>query len=159
SIWSPADSPATPSDVDNGAVELGVKFRSDVNGYIKGIRFYKGPANTGTHTGTLWSSTGTALATATFQNETSGGWQQVNFSTPVAITANTVYVASYYAPQGGYASTSNQFATAGVDNGYLHALSTTVSGGNGVYRYGAGGQMPDSTFDASNYWVDVVFDI
>ena len=35
-------------------------------GYITGMRFYKSLANTGTHTGTLWTSAGQKLATATF---------------------------------------------------------------------------------------------
>ena len=43
------------------------------NGSITGIRFYKVPDNTGTHTGTLWSSTGTLLATGTFTNESDPG--------------------------------------------------------------------------------------
>ena len=33
-------------------------------------RFYKGTGNNGTHTGSLWSATGTLLATGTFTNET-----------------------------------------------------------------------------------------
>ena len=36
---------------DHSAVELGVRFSSDVGGTITGIRFYKGPQNTGVHTG------------------------------------------------------------------------------------------------------------
>ena len=66
------------------AVNLGVKFQSDVAGYITGIRFYKGPSNTGTHVGHLWTASGALLATATFTNETASGWQQVNFANPVA---------------------------------------------------------------------------
>ena len=85
-------------------VELGVKFRADVSGFITGVRFYKGAGNTGTHIGSLWTSGGTLLAQATFSNETASGWQQVNFGAPVAVTANTVYVASYFAPNGGYAA-------------------------------------------------------
>ncbi|MCA1466256.1 DUF4082 domain-containing protein, partial [Bradyrhizobium sp. NBAIM18] len=77
-------------------VEVGVKFTASVNGTITGLRFYKGSLNTGPHIADLWSSTGTLLATATFTNETASGWQQVNFSTPVAITAGTTYVASYH---------------------------------------------------------------
>ena len=42
--------------------------------------------------------------------------------TPVAITAGTVYVASYLAPVGRYAGDAGYFATTGVDNGPLHAL-------------------------------------
>src|SRR6185437_5330175 len=87
SIWSSTATPANPSANDSGSVEVGLKFKSDQAGYITGIRFYKGSANTGTHTGTLWSSTGTQLATATFTGETASGWQQVNFSSPVQITA------------------------------------------------------------------------
>ena len=82
--------------------ELGVKFTSSSSGFITGIRFYKGVNNTGTHVGNLWSSTGTLLASATFTGESGSGWQQVNFSSPVAITANTVYVASYFSPTGDF---------------------------------------------------------
>ena len=82
--------------------ELGVKFRADSDGRITGIA-YKSSANTGTHVGNLWSSTGNLLASAIFTGETASGWQQVNFVTPVAITANTVYVASYHTSGGHYA--------------------------------------------------------
>jgi hypothetical protein len=134
-----------------------VKFRSDQNGFITGIRFYKGSTNTGTHAGSLWASTGgPALATATFSGETASGWQQVNFTTPVAITANTTYVASYHMNGGHYAQDTNYFASTGVDNAPLHAPSSPSSGGNGVYIYGASA-FPNNTFNASNYWVDVVF--
>jgi hypothetical protein len=75
----------------------------------------------------------------------------------VAITANTTYVISYYAPQGGYALTLDFFASSGVDNYPLTALASGVDGGNGVYRYGSGGGFPTNTYRAANYWVDVVF--
>ncbi len=105
------------SDADTSAVNLGVKFRGDVNGFITGIRFYKGPGNAGTHVGSLWTSGGTLLASATFAGETASGWQQVNFAAPVAVTANTVYVASYLAPAMGATPADNSyFAANGVDN-------------------------------------------
>ena len=154
-IWPGTAVPAVAADPDTAAVELGVKFRSDVNGTACGVRFYKGSTNTGTHVGKLWSSGGTLLAQATFTGETASGWQQVTFSSPVAITANTVYVASYHAPNGRYAVNEGYFTT-GVDTPPLHALQDGVSGGNGVYLYGAGG-FPTNTFGSSNYWVDVVF--
>jgi hypothetical protein len=158
SIWPASASPVVASDSDISSVELGVKFRSDINGFIRGIRFYKGPANTGTHVGTLWSSSGSALAQATFVNESASGWQQVLFATAVPVTANTVYVASYHAPAGGYSGTTNTFTTAGVDNGVLHALSTSQAAGNGVYAYSPDSAFPASSFQATNYFVDVVFD-
>jgi hypothetical protein len=151
---------AVPEVVDGGpdsAVELGVKFRSDVAGNITGIRFYKASANTGTHVGNLWTSTGTLLATATFTGETASGWQQVNFATPVPITANTVYVASYHANNGHFSFNDNYFLVNGVDNPPLHALANGVSGGNGVNAYGSSSVFPNQTWNARNYWVDVVW--
>ena len=152
SIWPSTAQPAVAADPDTSAVELGVKFQSDKDGFITGIRFYKGKTNTGTHVGTLWSSTGQMLAKAAFTNETATGWQQVNFA-PVAITANTTYVASYLAPKAHYSVTEPYF-NGGVDNPPLHALANSVSP-NGVYKYGGG--FPTATWNSSNYWVDVVF--
>jgi len=49
------------------------------------------------------------------------------------------------------------FASSGVTNGPLTALSNSAAGGNGVYLYGASGGFPTNTYASSNYWVDVVF--
>ena len=81
------------------------------NGKITGIRFYKGALNTGTHVVDLWSATGTLLATATSTNETASGWQQVNFSNPVKISAGTTYIASYHMSSGEYSDTPYYFDT------------------------------------------------
>ena len=148
SVWNDGTQPAVASWNDTASVELGMKFTADVAGTITGVRFYKGSRNTGMHTATLWSTSGTALATATFTNESTSGWQTVSFATPVAVTASTTYVVSYRAPTGGYAVTSNGLATV-IDSSPLH----TVAGG-GVYGYGSG--FPSST-TSTNYWVDPVF--
>ena len=157
SLWNNAATPAIASVSDTAPQELGVKFESSTAGYVTGIRFYKGSGNTGTHIGYLYTSTGTLLDSATFTNETATGWQQVTFATPVAITANTVYVASYYAPNGGYAADGGYFASSGVTSGPLTALSNAVANGNGVYLVGTGGGFPTSSYNATNYWVDVLF--
>jgi uncharacterized protein (TIGR03437 family) len=153
-IFSSTAVPSTTSDSDPNEVELGMKFRSDLDGTISGVRFYKGSGNTGTHVGHLWNSSGSLLGSVTFSSESSSGWQQANFSTPISISANTTYVISYYAPQGHYAADSNFFASSGVDNTPLHALANGSSA-NGVYVYGGG--FPTDSYRASNYWVDVVF--
>jgi gluconolactonase len=137
-------------------VELGLKFRSDVNGTVTGVRFYKGSGDTTTHTGSLWSSNGALLATGTFTGETSSGWQQLNFSTPVAIAANTTYIASYHTG-GPFYQTLDYFQNTSFDRPPLHALKDSVAGGNGVYGYGPIGTFPISSYRSSNYWVDVVF--
>src|SRR5262249_49104402 len=97
-------------------------------------------------------------ATATFTNETASGWQQVNFATPVSIAANTTYIVSYFAPNGQYAFDANFFASTGITNGSLHALASSEDpGGNGVFKYGSSSSFPSQTFNAANYWVDLVF--
>ena len=98
-IWSSSAAPSIPWNNDAPAT-LGVKFRSDVNGNVTGIRFYKGAGNNGTHIGLLYSSTGTPLAQATFSGETASGWQQVNFSSAVSIAANTTYIAAFFTTSG-----------------------------------------------------------
>ena len=95
-------SPATVDSDDPLSNELGVKFTSDVTGTVTGIRFYKAAANTGTHIGSLWTAGGTLLASATFTSESPSGWQTVLFSTPVAISPATTYVAGYFDPNGHY---------------------------------------------------------
>ena len=91
------------------------------------------------------------LATGTFSGESASGWQQLTFSSPVTITANTTYVVSYHTDVGSYAVTSNGLSSA-VTNGPLTALA-----GGGVYAYGSGNAFPSNSFNASNYWVDVVY--
>jgi hypothetical protein len=158
SIWP---STAVPTVADCGVngvgAELGVKFRTDVNGYVTGIRFYKAVANNGTHIGNLWTSTGTLLATAIFTSETGSGWQQVTFPAPVAVIANTVYVASYHTDVGHFSEDVNAFAVAGVDNPPLHLLTDGVSGANGVYLYTPTSAFPSHGWLSSNFWVDVAF--
>jgi hypothetical protein len=153
SLWNHATT--VPSIVDSGdaaAVEVGVKFASQNPGYIMGLRFYKSPGNTGTHVANLWSGTGTLLKSATFTSETAQGWQHVRFSAPVLIEANTTYVASYHTNVGRYSVDRNYFSAAGVDASPLSA----PPGSNGVFVYGPSA-FPTSTFQSTNYWVDVEF--
>jgi len=157
SIWNDSFTPAVASVNDTNAVELGVKFRSDVAGFVTGARFYKGAQNTGTHTAHLWSSGGTPLGSMTFSGETASGWQQAQLVPPVAIDANTLYVVSYHAPAGHYAFDSAYFE-APRESGPLLAPSSAEAGGNGVFAYGPVSAFPGNTFNATNYWVDVVFE-
>jgi hypothetical protein len=147
-------SPTVPSTADSAAVTLGTRFTADADGWITGIRFYKGSGNTGTHLGKLWTASGTLLASATFTGESATGWQTVQFSTPVAVTRNTEYVASYYAPNGGYAADPNYFGYGSTKTAPLHALGGR-NVNNGVYLYG--NAFPNQSYTQSNYYVDVAF--
>ena len=155
SLWDDTFIPTISADSDTSAVELGVKFQSDLDGFITALRFFKSATNTGTHVGNLWTAAGTLLSSVTFTSETASGWQEMALPAPVAITAGTTYIASYHAPVGRYSADSAYFTSA-YDNPPLTAQSSGASGGNGVYRYGASA-FPNQTYNATNYWVDVVF--
>jgi len=156
SLWPTTAVPTIPDAGADASVEIGVAFRSDTAGYITAIRFYKGAGNVTTHVANLWTSTGTLLATATFTNESASGWQQVTLSNPIAIQANTVYIASYHSNTGHYADDQYFFATS-VDAAPLHAPATGLGSGNGLFAYGPTSTFPNQSWHTSNYWVDVVF--
>ncbi|WP_341720441.1 DUF4082 domain-containing protein [Micromonospora sp. FIMYZ51] len=147
--------PQTAAADDSTSVELGIRFRPQVDGLITGIRFYKGPGNTGTHTGSLWTAGGRLLAGGTFTGETSTGWQTLTFSRPAEVSAGTTYVASYHAPNGHYAADEYYLSLADHLAGPLIAPHSRLDEPNGVYKYGAG--FPESPSSATNYYVDVRF--
>lgn len=157
-LWSPSDAPVQQQVTTTTPAEVGVKFRTEKDGFITGIRFYKGADNTGTHLGSLWTTTGILLASATFTNETSSGWQQVEFAEPVPVQAHTVYIASYYAPVGRYAADAGYFRDREVVHSPLRVPSQGAINGNGVITSGGPGfpAAPSPQHDTS-YWVDVVF--
>lgn len=151
SFWDPATTTPTTGAVDATPYELGIKFKSSQSGRITGLRFYKDASNVGTHVGRLWSASGTQLASVTFTNESASGWQTAMFSSPVSITANTTYVASYFVPvaNGSYAL---GFFSASLTRGPLSAAA-----GAGVYREVSSG-FPTDTWEQANFWVDVIFE-
>ncbi|MFN7920007.1 MAG: DUF6605 domain-containing protein [Bryobacteraceae bacterium] len=159
SLWPTNPVPvAFQSKSDFIAVEVGVRFRSDVAGTIRGIRYYRGPQNAGASTGKLWSASGTQLAVASFAAPTTTGWQQVLFSNGVAISANTVYTASVFLPTGGYAQDPGYFVNT-WNSGVLHAPADTAGTPNGVYFFnGSSSGFPNTGWQQANYWVDVLFD-
>jgi len=155
SIWPVSAVPGTQAVTnDPNAVELGVKFRTTVAGYVTAIRFFKGATNTGTHVVNLWNEDGTLLSRTTVIGESASGWQEVALPSPVAVLPNTTYIASYHTNTG-YAADAGYFASQ-VANGVLTALQDGADGGNGVYVYGATA-FPSSTYQSTNYWVDIAF--
>jgi chitosanase len=154
-LWGNAV-PKTITADDRHNLELGMKFRAKVAGYVTGVRFYKSAQNTGTHTGSLWDSRGHLLATATFSKETASGWQSVNFSKQVSVAANVTYVVSYHAPKGHYSVNFHYFKK-NVTNKNLVALRAGHGQANGVYRYSRQTTYPGDNGSGANYWVDVIF--
>ncbi|MBY4618549.1 putative Ig domain-containing protein, partial [Rhizobium redzepovicii] len=87
SLFNASSTPTQTNLNDGQQLELGVKFQSNVAGDVTGIKFYRSANDNGQNVVDLWTTTGTKLATATFAGTTGSGWQTVNFSTPVTITA------------------------------------------------------------------------
>ena len=131
-------------------IELGLRFSSSVAGVVTGVEFYKGSRNTGTHVGILADDAGKTLATVTFRNETSHGWQYAAFAKPVAIAAGKTYRVSYTSPRGRYALTESYYARART-SGPLRAPANAA-----FHKYSW-----DKTYKTAdrgeNYWVDVRF--
>ena len=75
---------------------------------------------------------------------------------PVSIPADTTYVVSYLAPNGHYSVNAERLLLG--DQQPAAAARWPTPRPNGVYRYGATSAFPTSSFNASNYWVDVLFD-
>lgn len=153
SFWN---SQATPSakqvNTTGKPVTVGLRFLSEVAGKVVGLRFYKRAENVGTHVGNLWTASGASLGQLTFTGETASGWQQANFSSPIAIKANTTYVASYFVPVGNYAE-DTYYNWSLVNASPLRASGATP----GVYAYGASTLFPANPWRTANYWVDILF--
>jgi len=86
--------PARTSIDADGGREVGTRFTVYRDGVIAGFRFWKAVGESGTHTARLWTTSGTLLASATFSNETSSGWQSVGGGTSIdagtyVVTVNT----------------------------------------------------------------------
>lgn len=144
-----ADVPPVASADDGAAVELGTRFSATRDGVVGAVRFYRGPANPGPHTVTVWSDAGAPLATAEAPAGPGEGWQTVPLPDPVEVTAGTTYVVSYLAPSGGYAAGAGYFAQPRT----IGPLTTPVDAG----RYAYGGGFPQYSWQSTGYWVEPVF--
>jgi hypothetical protein len=149
---------AVPSDPTGGGnkVMLGVKFWSSQSGTISAIRFYRAAISSNGYVVSLYSAGGTLLGSATLAHESGPvpGWQVANFASPIPISANKTYVAAYYSAAGLGAGDPYKLRN-GVMNGPLIAPASSAVGGNGVYN--SKNAFPQSRYEASNYYVDVLF--
>jgi hypothetical protein len=159
SLWPNNPTPNMITSADKSSIELGVKFMSKNSGYVTGIRFYKGPQNTGTHIGSLWSSKGAQLARVNFTNETNSGWQTAALAQPVNIAAGVIYLVSYHAPNGHYSLNSNFFSNQQPHtSGPLTVLTDSNEyGANGVYIDSTTPEFPTKDTNGTNFWVDLIF--
>lgn len=147
--------PPTESTDDAQAVELGLRFTPESDGFIAGVKFYKGAVNTGIHTGSLWGPDGSRLGSVVFSGETATGWQRAAFTASIPVVAGQEYTVSYTAPAGGYAMQPRYWP-------YVATPASPLATGTGVGDrspgvFGVAGQRPTGTWQDSNYFVDVLF--
>lgn len=148
--------PASVPHQEDNPLELGIRFQSNVAGFVKGVRFFSDddvdPA--AVYTGALRMADGTLMASAVFSGPiTSDTWTQVLFSVPVEIAANTEYIVTYHSTRFNHSEQAGG-AAAPITNG---PLSTPASGA--VFRYENTFDPTGAGFAASNnnYWADVLF--
>ena len=150
SLFNDDDAPVVTAANDPGNVELGVAFSADTDGQVTGVRFYKGPGNTGAHTVSLWDTAGTQLATAPVTNESTTGWQDGELrGTGIGDCGSDLYRV-YRAPVGRYSYTIDGLRIP-IDKSPLHTADNASR-----YTYGSGAPTNTST---ANYFVDPVFTV
>ena len=160
SIWDDIGHRDRRTD-DTNAVELGVKFRSDVAGFITGLRFYKTAGNTGTHIGHLWTAGGTQLGTGHVHRRDRvrlaggrlrrpGGDQRRTPPTSPPITRRTATTRRARLLRE-RRRRQRRRCTRLPTGSTGRTASTSTGRPAAVLRRG-----PD-TFSSTNYWVDVVF--
>ena len=160
--------PATPAELQNGETlftdqvptinsqnddvqyELGMKFRVSRDGSVVALRYWRSHNDPGPHSGRLWAADGSLLAQVTFADETEAGWQEATLDPAVAIVAGLTYVVSADITQ--IFPRTSQGLSQPTTNGHIESIA---DGNNGVY--GAPGQFPNASFDASNYFRDIRF--
>jgi hypothetical protein len=152
-FWPPT-LPGRPvlDEQDAEPIEVGLRFRTDRDGYVTGMYFYRNAANTGPQVAHMWSADGKLLAEATLTGS-ADPVPRIAFNPPVPVQAGAGYVVSYYTPTGHYASSIDYFSGA-VVRAPFEAIYDE-NGTAGVYRYGGG--FPDETWEASNYWLIPIF--
>ena len=157
SAWSSSATPKNPSENDPNAVEVGVKFKVDEcrihlqRPLLQGCRQYGDPCRqpldprrTVARDGDLYERDRDGLAAGEFLYSRLDR-RQYRLRRLVLCA------------QRGLRRRCRFFASSGVDNPPVHLLQDGVSGGDGVYNYSATSTFPNSTFQSTNYWVDVVF--
>lgn len=154
--------PSTTDTAQTDPVTVGMRFNSSAAGNVAGVRIYRAagvyPTGNTPITVGLWDTSGNLLASRSLlPGNQQSGWLNVAFSSPVSISANTDYIAGYFAPNGREQYTNDVFTSA-VTSGTLTAPADTVGARNGVYSLGSAMTFPSTASpDETWYGVDVNF--
>ena len=156
-LFGPDARPAATETGDPEGYELGVKFQATADGQITALRYWRGDADSwdsDTRMLNLWTGAGEKLASVeVISGRGESGWQTAEIANAVDVTAGATYVASY-GTQDNYANTVNYFEHGQTTN--VDGTLALPSGSMGVFETDIG-RYPTQTWNASNYWADVVF--
>jgi hypothetical protein len=169
-----SQTPASP-DVNNGAaITTGVRFTVASATTCPAIAFYAPGTNSGTYTGALYQTTsddspggtgtGTLLASATLGSGsvTPGAWNNISI-TPQSLSTGVVYTAAVHSSSGRIVATSH-----GLDSAIANGGVTLLAAGtdpnppglgsmtNGVFTENASLQYPNTSFNNTDYFIDVI---
>lgn len=142
-------------------LHLGLVFRSTVNGLITGIRYNQPPGGSGgVYTASLWDQTPTLLASKAAAGN-SGGWLQILFDKPVAITAGTLYKAVIgQAKSTGlfwYYSNPGYFLAQRAEGQLVAVANSEATNCTFDYDAAVPPQYPVSAGSSSLYWISPLF--
>jgi hypothetical protein len=148
-IFSSTDTPQLPTNTDNRALVLGLRFSSSVIGDITAFRFFKSASEGGSgHMGRIYNrSNGQLLAsTAAFSDDSCPGprWVSVPLFAPLRTVVGREYTVAVDSLMH-YAKTDSM-AWPRV-SGALSALGAT-------YGFGLGTMPNEPSWMNAHYWVD-----
>ena len=147
SLFPTATPDTTASDPQGQTWEQGVEFSSSMSGIIRQVRFWRAAEEPpGGHTANIWSTSGTRLTSAQFNETSNPGWQYatVNFPITAGVRYRVTYNLNYVV-----AKTFFVFNNGPITKGPLTAW--------GSYYGTPAGKFPTSG-STSNLFADIVFD-
>lgn len=159
--------PSLSADTDSGGVNLGLEFYVTSAAWLAAIRYVQ-PASGGnlnTRDVGLYDLTDGSLVASgsvTPVSGDAGGWVVADLASPVSLVVDRRYRAVVFHPAGKYVATGSYFSggdgAGGIVSGPLtvpNAVGAT-NGYQGSYRYAGDLANTNASFNATNYWTDVV---
>jgi hypothetical protein len=142
--------PDTTLDTGGSAWAVGTRFYTTEDGCVVGFRFWRAVGETGSHTFSLWTSSGTRIVSRTF-SPTGSGWKStfLNFGANACLDAYQFYVVSVN-------TNSKQVKSFGTFAGGSTVTNGTLVATKG--QYGQPGTSYPATLSDSNFFVDVYFE-
>lgn len=139
---------------------LGTLFKSDVDGQVIGVRVYMtGTVSSSlTPSGILYALNGDFINSHEFGTLTVDAWNDILFTTPSDILADTIYVVAV-GPTDNYCATSGFFDGVSVVNGHLTAPKSEPGILNGRFHISGDATFPNESFNDGCYFVDVIFQV